>query len=323
MPLRAYLKELWEGKFTTCFSGQAASPGDEPTAAPAGETPVPWHSDVLRNEDVATSHLVSLAASQIPRRTRQQPDTTVHYPDLPLIFIIIVLMTAFVPHTYAQGFGFPRPEITDLIPVRPQPTTRVVSVPDTTTNEGGTQGTDTVQNEEDTVQTEEDYSASDVSEDSGNSGVVKDRDGWNVPGVGHFKKRAVYTFEGGSLPDGLQASNYTVACRSVSGGSSIPYNEIFDPVNVRLSRGFLNLTVPGGQTPTEAQNFAVSGAEVTTVEQNILYASVRTNAIFSKVPGTCHGLLPLLSHGGFQSADNCRLLLLPIRHAGDRHRVLD
>jgi hypothetical protein len=109
---------------------------------------------------------------------------------------------------------------------------------------------------------------------------------WVVPGVGTFQKRAVYTFDGCSLPAGLYKSNYTVQSRRVG---QIPYNERFDPANVQLCNGFLNMTVPGGQQPTQADNYAIRCAEVTTVDQNILYGSVRTKAIFSQVPGTVHG----------------------------------
>ncbi|OCT54236.1 glycoside hydrolase family 16 protein [Cladophialophora carrionii] len=123
-------------------------------------------------------------------------------------------------------------------------------------------------------------------------GDVTGRDGaWVVPGVGTFQKRAVYTFDECSLPAGLHKSNYTVQSRRVGyGNPQIPYNERFDPANVQLRNGFLTLTVPGGQQPTQADNYAIRCAEITTVDQNILYASVRTKAIFCQEPGTIHGL---------------------------------
>ncbi|EXJ54183.1 hypothetical protein A1O7_09520 [Cladophialophora yegresii CBS 114405] len=110
---------------------------------------------------------------------------------------------------------------------------------------------------------------------------------WVVPGVGTFQKRAVYIFDGCSLPAGLWKSNYTIQSRTVG---QIPYNVRFDPANVQLCNGFLTLAVPGGQQPTQADNYAIRCAEVTTIDQNILYASVRTKAIFSQEPGTVHGL---------------------------------
>lgn len=105
---------------------------------------------------------------------------------------------------------------------------------------------------------------------------------WVVPGTGTFANKSVFTFTGSSLPAGLSASNYQVDDRS--GGA--PYNHVFKPANVAVSGGFLNLKVPGGQTPNA--NTAISSAEVVTTT-NLLYGSVRTNAIFSTVPGTCHG----------------------------------
>ena len=124
---------------------------------------------------------------------------------------------------------------------------------------------------------------------SGSEDVTKDGHAWVVPGVGSFTKRAVYAFEDDTVPAGLNVSDYTVQCREDTTPSSIPYNERFDPANVSVSRGFLNLLVPGGQNPTIDNDYAVSCAEVTTKEENILYGSFRTSAIFSDVPGTCAG----------------------------------
>ncbi|OAP55906.1 hypothetical protein AYL99_10058 [Fonsecaea erecta] len=117
--------------------------------------------------------------------------------------------------------------------------------------------------------------------------VTADGDKWVVPGVGKFTHRALYTFQGHSLPDGLKKSNYSVYCKNAG---DIPFNERYDPANVRCSRGLLRLTVPGGQKPSKQTGYAVSCAEVTTVEENILYGSFRTTAVFSTEPGTCHGI---------------------------------
>ncbi|KIX97298.1 uncharacterized protein Z520_06750 [Fonsecaea multimorphosa CBS 102226] len=117
--------------------------------------------------------------------------------------------------------------------------------------------------------------------------VTADGDKWHVPGVGRFANRAVYTFEGHSLPEGLEKSNYTVFCGN---SNDIPFHRRFDSANVRCSRGFLRLVVPGGQRPSKQNGNAVSSAEVTTVEKNILHGSFRTTAIFSAEPGTCHGI---------------------------------
>jgi hypothetical protein len=128
------------------------------------------------------------------------------------------------------------------------------------------------------------------SESSGSSGsgggsdvVTQNSCGqWVVPGTGTFANKSVYTFEGNSLPAGLSASDYKVDDRS--GGA--PYNHVFTPKNVSVSGGFLNLKVPGRQKPNATT--PITSAEVTTDKQ-MLYGSVRINAIFSDVPGTCHG----------------------------------
>jgi hypothetical protein len=105
---------------------------------------------------------------------------------------------------------------------------------------------------------------------------------WVVDGTGTFANKKVFTFEGTSLPAGLTSSKYQVDDQS----AGAPYNHCFDPSNVVVSDGFLNLKVPGGQEPTSDN--AISCAEITT-KFKIQYGSVRTNAIFSTVPGTCHG----------------------------------
>ena len=75
----------------------------------------------------------------------------------------------------------------------------------------------------------------------------------------------------------------------------IPYNHKFKASNVKVASGFLNLIVPGGQSPASptrenTRGVPISCAEIITGEGNIRYASIRTRAIFSKEPGTCHGL---------------------------------
>jgi hypothetical protein len=106
---------------------------------------------------------------------------------------------------------------------------------------------------------------------------------WVVPGTGTFAKKSVFTFTGTGLAADLSASSYQV--NDQSGGA--PYNHLFEPTNVAVSDGFLNLKVPGGQRPSS--EIPISSAEVTT-NVKMLYGSVRTNAIFSTVPGTCHGM---------------------------------
>lgn len=121
------------------------------------------------------------------------------------------------------------------------------------------------------------FSASPSSTASGN--VIKQGCFWVVPDVGTFRNKAAYSFNGNSLPQGLIASNYDVSDTD----NGAPYDHKFSPKNVRVSNGFLTLTVPGGQKSASS----ISCAEVVTAEEDILYASVRVQAQFSKVPGTC------------------------------------
>ncbi len=127
------------------------------------------------------------------------------------------------------------------------------------------------------------------------NGVYRWDDSWILPEVGTYKNKATYTFGGNTLPTGLLPSDYGVQDRHSKTINQIPYNHRFDPDNVRVTDGFLSLTVPGGQKPgsssdDDTESVPISCAEIVTGEGNIRYASVRTRAIFSKEPGSCHGL---------------------------------
>ena len=141
---------------------------------------------------------------------------------------------------------------------------------------------------------------------------------WIVRDVDTFSNKAVYTFSGDTLPDGLYASDYTVQNRLGDDGprTGTLYNHRFDPANVQLSNGFVRLIVPSGQRPNRRPDKAISCAEIVTAETNIISASVRTRAVFSKVPGTCHG-----KSSNFVSSecdtDLCRDVLLQERYARD------
>ena len=156
-----------------------------------------------------------------------------------------------------------------------------------------------------------DEDTGDITDDNG--AIRRDDGSWVVPDAGTFSNRAVYTFDQDTLPDGLTISDYTVQCREEARRDPIriPYNERFHPKNVQLSNGFLNLTVPGGQEPTKKSNYAISCAEVTTVEQSILYGSIRTNAILSPEPGTCHGMSQIDCRLQSTYSDLDRNVLLP------------
>ncbi|KEF55307.1 uncharacterized protein A1O9_08961 [Exophiala aquamarina CBS 119918] len=109
-------------------------------------------------------------------------------------------------------------------------------------------------------------------------------DAWVVQGVGTFSNKAVYTFNGDTLPEGLFKSDYPVqdSERDMDEGvPQIPYNHRFEPENVQIRNGSLYLRVPGRQKPRKRQNKEISSAQIETTETHILHASVRTRARFS------------------------------------------
>jgi hypothetical protein len=91
-----------------------------------------------------------------------------------------------------------------------------------------------------------------------------------------FDNHVTWTFEGGSLPQGLYASNYPV-------GST----HLYRSENVNIRDGYLELLVNGGQT-----SMPYTCGEVATEVANIRYASVRTVAIFTEPAGVCNGKPP-------------------------------
>lgn len=108
--------------------------------------------------------------------------------------------------------------------------------------------------------------------------------GQTIEGAGTFMQSATYTFPGTTLPSGLIASSDQLIRDQANGA---PYNHIFQNSNVFVKDGHLNIKVPGAQTPASAPDQAISSGEVFTEVSDILYASVRTHAIFSSEPGTC------------------------------------
>jgi len=107
-----------------------------------------------------------------------------------------------------------------------------------------------------------------------------------IEGAGTFMKSATFTFPGTTLPSGLIATDNQLVSDQDQDPPA-PYNHIFEAENVFVKDGYLNIKVPGAQNPASAPNQAVSSGEVFTEVDDILYASVRTHAIFSTVPGTC------------------------------------
>lgn len=138
---------------------------------------------------------------------------------------------------------------------------------------------------------------------------------YNIEGVGRFKNKKVFTFYNG-LPEGLYASEYIVYDQY----DGAPYNHAFQSKNVVSDGDFLNLIVPGEtREASQIPNQAISSAEIVTTENKILYASVRTNAIFSQVPGTCHGTPSPCNHLEGMLIRGGREFLLLGRHPGNRH----
>lgn len=107
-----------------------------------------------------------------------------------------------------------------------------------------------------------------------------------VEGLGEFQKHVTYKFTGTTLPEGLHASDAQLIHDQNNGA---PYNHRFEASNVVVKDGFLQIKVPGGQTPATRPDSAIFAGEVFTSDSNILYGSIRTNAIMSTVPGTCQG----------------------------------
>lgn len=106
-----------------------------------------------------------------------------------------------------------------------------------------------------------------------------------LPGVGRFNQYVKYDFaKWTNFPQGLSISDYGITADP--NDDEHPFDQFYGPNNVILKRGRpLQLRVPGGQTKSPIQ-----GAEITTAYNDVLYASVRTVAKVSSVPGTCNGM---------------------------------
>lgn len=146
-------------------------------------------------------------------------------------------------------------------------------------------------------------------------------DTWVVPGVGNFSHKAIYTFNGSTLPEGLFKSDYPVLDSERYMGEGvppIPYNHRFEPENVQIRNGSLFLRVPGRQRPRKHPNKEISSAQIETTETKILYASVRTRARFSRVPGTCHGTRIDVSESSSLKADKSSGIFF---YSNDQHET--
>ena len=122
-------------------------------------------------------------------------------------------------------------------------------------------------------------SAAPTGSSSSRTSVTKQGCVWVVPEGGSFTHSAIYDFTNlNALPAGLSASTYKE--------KDAPYNIQYKASNVQVSGCYLNLVVPAGQTP-KSNGKTVNCGEVSTDQDQILYASVRTVAELSTVPGTC------------------------------------
>jgi hypothetical protein len=93
-----------------------------------------------------------------------------------------------------------------------------------------------------------------------------------------YASTTTFEFSGSTLPTGLSASNYKVG--------KIPNQHEYISDNVKVSGGFLNLKVNGGQST----DTAICSGEVVT-DFTISSASVETYAILTGVPGVVNGKL--------------------------------
>lgn len=94
----------------------------------------------------------------------------------------------------------------------------------------------------------------------------------------HFSASKIWAFEGNQVPSDLSISTYLV------GSDGAPLAHTFDEKNVVIKDGYLQLTVPGGQTGD-----VISSAEVATTFK-LRHASVTTYAILTDTAGVCNGM---------------------------------
>jgi hypothetical protein len=134
-------------------------------------------------------------------------------------------------------------------------------------------------------------------------------------GVGRFNQYVKYDFaKWSNFPLGLSVSDYGIEADPED--DEHPFDQHYGPNNVILKRGRpLQLRVPGGQKKSPIQ-----GAEFTTAYDDILYASVRTVAKVSAVPGTCHGIPSPYCPFCVVSSNMSRLFLLQVRQPRNRYR---
>ena len=100
----------------------------------------------------------------------------------------------------------------------------------------------------------------------------------NGSGSSSFAASTTWTFTGNTLPSGLMVDTDFIARDQPDF-----LDHKFDAKNVAVKDGFLQLTVPGGQTGD-----VISSAEIATTFE-LLYGSVTTYAILTDTAGVCNG----------------------------------
>lgn len=100
-----------------------------------------------------------------------------------------------------------------------------------------------------------------------------------------FLSSTTISFTGTTLPTTLAASTDRIEASAQSGAK---LSHEFLTSNVHVRDGFLELTIPGGQSGD-----TISAAEVATTF-TVKYGSVCTYAILTNVSGACNGMLFIL-----------------------------
>ena len=126
------------------------------------------------------------------------------------------------------------------------------------------------------------------STSSAGASPTKDGCVWVVDGSGSFTQSLIIDF---SVSDTLP-STLNISTDPIKASSKASYAQTYTVGNVAFQDGTMQLKVPGGQTTSP-----ILGAEVYTIENTILYGSVRTKMQVSAVAGT-------VSSPFFYEADN-------------------
>ena len=100
-------------------------------------------------------------------------------------------------------------------------------------------------------------------------------------GSGSFTQHKTFDFSSNTFP----ATGLAISSDTIGLSTGAKYTQLYQPANVNVAGGALQLKVPGGQNTSP-----IKGAEIYTTDKDILYGSVRTRVQISNVAGTCHGM---------------------------------